>query len=58
MTDEYKKGFITGLAMQPLYVTNAARESTDGGSGIIYPDGICVELIPANVIIVKETGTE
>lgn len=57
MTDEYKKGLITGLAMQPLYVTNAARESADS-SGIIYPDGPCAELIPANVIIVKETGTE
>lgn len=56
MTDEYKKGLITGLAMQPLYVTNASRESTD--SGMIYPDGLYTKLIPANVIIAKEIDSE
>lgn len=38
MTDDYKKGLVTGLAMQPLYVVENEPSSGDRDSVLVYAD--------------------
>lgn len=56
MTDDYKKGLVTGLAMQPLYVVNSMKQHTGGGMQVA--EGIYAELMPLKLIFAKETTTE
>lgn len=56
MTDDYKKGLVTGLAMQPLCVSVSSGGYI--GSGLQVAEGIAAKLLPANIIIVQEATTE
>lgn len=41
MTDEYKKGLVTGLAMQPLYVTQGSSDNRLGLTERFEPVSAC-----------------
>lgn len=50
MTDDYKKGLVTGLAMQPLYVTEGGADGSGGLCAdavipaVLTEDGYCREI--------------
>lgn len=51
MTDDYKKGLVTGLAMQPLYVVENEPSLGKGDSVLVYAD---VDVADMNMYFVKE----
>lgn len=59
MNDDYNRGLITGLAMQPLCVTTvSSAKDTEQGSGMILSSGIDSVLVPLNMVIAREENTE
>lgn len=52
MTDDFKKGLVTGLAMHPLCVTSSSNRYYTNGLEIA--DGIAAKLLPIKLIIAKE----
>ena len=42
MTDEYKKGLVTGLALQPLYVVQGSSDNKISFSEHCEPISACV----------------
>lgn len=58
MNDDYNRGLITGLAMQPLCVTTAtSTQDAERTGGTIISDGIDSVLFPLDLVIAKEENT-
>lgn len=53
MTDDYKQGFITGLAMNPLYVVAATKEPSSDNN-ITVMDGIYADMLPFVLVTAKK----
>lgn len=54
MTDDFKKGLVTGLAMHPLCVTSSANRYCTNGLEIA--EGIAAKLLPIKIMIAKEVS--
>ena len=59
LSEDYRQGFITGMAMNPLFVTTETAPSeseSSGGEGIVsaLPTGIYMCVIDGGVISAKK----